>query len=421
MIGTSPPRLTVTGGTLAQEDRSANLLTCNRLSPLQGHRAEARYGRLTRVRIVIDYRPALRARTGVGEYIHQAARSLAETGSDETITLFTSSWKDRPAPGLASDIPNARLVDRRVPVSALNLAWHRLEWPPIEALAPGRYDVAHSPHPLLMPTRSAAQVITVHDIHFLSHPERTSREIRRDYPTLARVHAARADRIIASSKFAAAQIRAAFDVAGEKIAVCPAGTPPWATAMDGGDPDGYLLFLGTLDARKNVGGLLDAYGALVARSRGAPRLVLAGGTTDDSARWLERLSKAPLAGRVEYLGFVDEDKRMDLFRAARILLLPSFEEGFGLTALEAMAAGVPVIASSRGSLPELVGDAALLIDPDDSSSLTAAIERLLVDAGLWQLLRTRGRERSRQFTWNQTARDIRRAYQDAVIAHAHRH
>jgi glycosyltransferase involved in cell wall biosynthesis len=373
------------------------------------------------VRIVIDYRPALRARTGVGEYIHQATRSLAQAGTGDSITLFSSSWKDRPAPDLAREIPNVRVIDRRIPVSALNLAWHRVEWPPIEALARERYDVAHSPHPLLMPTRSAAQVITVHDIYFLSHPERSAREIRRDYPSLARSHAQRADRIIVSSKFAAGQIQSAFDLPADKIAVCPAGAPTWTNGIEGGDPGGYLLFLGTLDSRKNISGLLDAYGAAVSRAPGAPRLILAGAATSESPQLLERLTKAPLAGRVEYLGFVDEQRRATLFRGARLLLLPSFEEGFGLTALEAMSAGVPVVASSRGSLPEVIGDAGLLVDPDDASSIAGAIERVLSEAELWRILRTRGRERSRQFSWAQTARDIRRAYDDAITVHANRH
>jgi hypothetical protein len=154
------------------------------------------------VRIAIDYRPALRARTGVGEYIHQVAAALAKAGRDD-ITLFSSSWKDRLAQSVAAELPHVRLVDRRIPVRALNLAWHRLEWPSIEGLTSREFDIAHSPHPLLLPSLQAATVVTIHDVHFLSHPERTSREIRRDYPGLAADHARRADRIIVSSHFAA--------------------------------------------------------------------------------------------------------------------------------------------------------------------------------------------------------------------------
>jgi glycosyltransferase involved in cell wall biosynthesis len=373
------------------------------------------------VRIVVDYRPALRARTGVGEYIHQLVKGLAEADRHDEITLFSSSWKDRPAPGLATELPGVRIVDRRVPVRTLNLAWHRMGWPPVEAMTGGAFDVAHSPHPLLLPSRTAAEVITVHDLHFMTHPERTSHEIRRDYPALAAAHAHRADRIIVSSKFAAGELQRIFDVPSEMIAVCPAGAPAWASRVNGGDPKGYLLFLGTLDARKNVAGLLDSYGQLLARRADAPRLVVAGTAGPDAGPWLQKMQEPPLAGHVEYVGYVSDERRAELFRGASYLLMPSLEEGFGMPALEAMAAGLPVVASHCGSLPEVVGDAGVLIDPADSSSLTAALESALWEAPRWQDLRQRGIARAALFTWKQTARDVRRAYEAAILAHAHRH
>jgi glycosyltransferase involved in cell wall biosynthesis len=374
------------------------------------------------VRIVIDYRPALRARSGVGEYIHQVARELSENSADE-VTLFSSSWKDRPSPELAVDIPLARIVDRRIPVQALNMAWHRLGWPPIEIAAGGTFDVAHSPHPLLLPTRSAAQVVTIHDIHFMTHPERTSREIRRDYPELAAEHARRADRIIVSSRFAASEVARRLNVPAEKLVLCPAGAPRWKNPPATSNPEGYILFVGTLDKRKNVGGLIEAYGRLLARfSRAttAPRLVIAGSAVQDSHVWLEAIAAPPFAGHVDYLGYVDADRREKLFKGALLLVLPSFEEGFGLPALEAMSAGVPVVASARGSLPEVVGDAGLLIDPEDPESLMAAMERMVENADLRATCARRGLERAAQFTWTDTARAVRRAYDEAVHTHAHR-
>jgi len=388
------------------------------------------------VRIVIDYRPALRDRTGVGEYIHQVAGALARTGNDH-ITAFTSSWKDRPTAALASELPNVHIIDRRIPVRVLNFSWHRLRWPPVEVLASGEFDVAHSPHPLLLPSRSAARIITIHDLHFLSHPERTSEEIQRDYPALAADHAGRADRIVVSSRFAAGEVRRVLDVSPDKIAVCPAGAPEWTTPPARAGADGYILFLGTLDERKNVGGLLEAYGRLLSRSTFAqsasadkvtrvPRLVIAGSAGAGAARWLEALARPPLAGHVDYLGYVPAADREALFKGAQMFVLPSFEEGFGLPALEAMSAGVPVIASERGSLPEVVGDAGLLIDPDDPESLVNAIARVAGDAALRATCVERGLSRAREFSWTQTARDVRRAYEDAVLAriqnlHAHRH
>src|SRR5687767_309304 len=134
------------------------------------------------MRILADYRPALRERTGVGEYLHQLVRAYAAAHPGE-VTLFTSSWKDRPAPALASEL-GVRIVDLHIPVRVLNLLWHRASWPPVEALA-GDFDVVHAAHPLLIPARHAAKVITIHDLFFLAHPERTAAEIRRDYPALA--------------------------------------------------------------------------------------------------------------------------------------------------------------------------------------------------------------------------------------------
>ena len=371
------------------------------------------------MRIVIDYRPALRARTGVGEHIHQVTSALAKAGTDE-ITVFSSSWKDRTPATLATELPNVRVVDRRVPVSALNLAWHRLRWPPVESLVGGEYDVAHSPHPLLLPSRSAAQVVTIHDLHFLTHPERTSSEIRRDYPALVRGHARRADRVIVVSRFVAGEVQRLLDIPAERISVCPNGAPEWHGPPAAAGADGYLLFVGTIEPRKNVGGLLDAYARLLSRRAGVPRLVIAGGVDARDRGVLAPIDRAPLAGHVEYRGYVPAADREALFKGAQALVLPSFDEGFGIPALEAMSAGVPVVASNRAALPEIVGDAGLLVDPDDGESLVAALAQMIGDSDLRATCARRGLERARQFTWAQTARAVRRAYEDALLARRHR-
>jgi hypothetical protein len=127
------------------------------------------------VRVLIDYRPALRQRTGVGEYAHQLATALVpRLAPDGEVVLFSSSWKDRLR---QSAVPGASILDRRIPVSALNLAWHRLGWPPAEWLA-GHIDIAHSMHPLRIPARTAAQVVTIHDLYFLDSPARFAGTIR---------------------------------------------------------------------------------------------------------------------------------------------------------------------------------------------------------------------------------------------------
>jgi glycosyltransferase involved in cell wall biosynthesis len=389
------------------------------------------------VRVLIDYRPALRDRSGVGEYTHQLVKALiatyaspagpAGTNGALALTLFSSSWKDRLAD--TPDLRGASTVDRRVPVRLLNFAWHRLGWPPVELFTGSDFDVTHSLHPLLLPSRRAAQVITIHDLHFLAHPERTRAEIRRDYPVLARAHAHRAARIIVPSRFTAVEVEWQLGVAAERIAICPPGAPDWAPAH----PDastGYILFFGTLEARKNLGGLLDAYERLMAlNDRPAkaghyylrngerysfPELVLAGKATEEARPWLERINRPPLAGHVRHIGYVDPANRQALYSGARLLVMPSFEEGFGMPVLEAMTLGVPVVASSRGSLPEVLGDAGPLVSPDQPEEVAGAMAHVLDDDSYASACAAKGVLRSRQFNWHRTAALVYDVYRQAA-------
>ncbi|MGH9200052.1 MAG: glycosyltransferase family 4 protein [Vicinamibacterales bacterium] len=370
------------------------------------------------MRIVIDYRPALRARSGVGEYVHQLARALRRLYPDDALTLFTSSLRDRPASELSQVIPGARVSDHRIPVQLLNLVWHRLEWPPVESCIGEACDVAFSPHPLLLPARRAAQVVMVHDLDFMRHPERTHREIRRDYPRLAGPHARRADHVIVPSQYTADEVHRILEVPREHIAVCPPGVPEWQSPGRGFDRHGYLLFMGSLEPRKNVATLLAAYRRLLAGRADAPKLALAGKAGPEANAGLDSLTKPPLRGNVEHLGYVAESERQRVYAGARALVLPSFDEGFGMPVLEAMSLGIPVIASARGALPELVGEAGLLIDPTDELALCEALARVVTDDALAQILASRGLARARLFSWDRTAAAVRQVFMEAVLARA---
>ena len=365
------------------------------------------------MQILVDYRPALRARTGVGEYIHTLVGAYTATHDDD-MTLFTSSWKDRPSPSVAREL-RARIVDRRVPVSVLNYLWHRLEWPYVETLA-GEADVVHAAHPLLIPSRRAAQIVTIHDLFFLLNPERTRAEIRRDYAELSSSHARRADAVITSSAHTQRLVNQHLGVAMDRIYVCPPGAPTWQTL--GRTPntprDGYVLFLGTLEPRKNLDVLLDAYAVLLRGSRRFPRLVIAGGASPDAQPWLRRIAHEPLKNYIHYRGYVAHEDRESLYAGARALLLPSLDEGFGLPVLEAMSAGVPVVTSNRGSLPEVVGSAGVLLEPGDVSAWADTIERLASDAQWASDLANAGLVRAQAFTWERSAAELRRAYLDAL-------
>lgn len=369
------------------------------------------------MRIVVDYRAALRARTGVGQYVFHLVSALAERDALD-ITVFSSSWKDRPIPADLAHMPRVHLVDRRIPVRALNLSWHRLGWPPVELLAGRRFDVAFSPHPLLLPAREAAQVVMIHDLDFLAHPERTAAEIRRDYPKLVREHAHRAAHIIVPSHYTARQVESELGIPAARMTVCYPGAPEWIPPPDRGldRRKRHVLFVGTLEERKNVGTLLGAYRDLLGRRPDVPPLLLAGRAQPEGARWLEEIDRPPLAGRVRYLGYVTDEQRRELFESAALFVLPSHHEGFGLPALEAMTAGVPVVVSNRGALPEVVGDAGLVVEPDDGEALSGAMERMLTDDAFAAASAAKGLQRARQFRWSETAASALRAFERALEA-----
>lgn len=374
------------------------------------------------MRILLDYRPALRQRTGVGEYAHELARALV-SGSDSPgrpaldLVLFSASWKDRLDPAA---VPGTRVIDRRVPNQLLNFAWHRLGWPPAETLGRGPFDVVHSFHPLLIPARRAAQVVTIADLDFLDHPERTVREIRRDYAALAGPHARRADHVVVISDATAREASERLGVPPDHITVCTPGAPLWPR-RDNEPADGCVLFLGTLDARKNLGVLLDAYERLLAHSPTAPPLVLAGQITDEARAMATRATQGALAGRVELPGYVDDATRQALYRSALIFVMPSHTEGFGMPVLEAMTVGVPVVVAARGALLEVAPpDVGKSFDPESPDQLAAILRQLLADRNARDQMREAGWRQAARFSWRTSADRLREAWQHAIARKAAR-
>jgi glycosyltransferase involved in cell wall biosynthesis len=353
------------------------------------------------LRILVDYRPALRQRTGVGEYGHNLAAALVRR-HDTEITLFSSSFKDRLSPDA---VPGATTLDARVPVGVLNLAWHRLGWPPVENLG-ANADVVWSLHPLLIPARRAARVVTVHDLYFLDHPEGTSREIRRDYPSLAGPHARRADAVVVNSEYTKGLVVSRLGVAPDHITVCYPGAPAWRVREEPVAP-GPVLHIGTVEPRKNVQAVIDGYLALAARHPNPPPLLFAG-------RVEKPVELPPGSQQVRFLGYVSDEERLRLYREASMLVIASWDEGFGIPALEAMTIGLPVVAANRGSLPEVLGTAGTLVDPDAPAEIAAAMRRLLEDPALRREHAARGVARASHFSWDASAARLVEAFRGAV-------
>ena len=202
--------------------------------------------------------------------------------------------------------------------------------------------------------------------------------------------------------------------------VCPPGRPAWADEVrrrrrELGVRGKHILFMGTLSVRKNVGTLLEAYARLRAKIAGAPPLILAGHRTPASARWEARAGQPPLNGHVTITGYVDSARKIDLYAEAAMLVLPSYEEGFGLPVLEAMACGVPVVVSNRGSLPEVAGAAAEPIDADDAEGFARAMASVV--SGDAQAAIERGMTQAAKYSWPSCAAAAHHAYQSAIEVH----
>ena len=362
------------------------------------------------MRIGLDLRPALTRPTGVGCYVQALSERMPVAAPHLEFVFFSASLRDRyPArawPG------NVTLVDRRCPVRLLNLAWNRLGWPPLDDLVGRPLDVVHSPHPLLIPARSALRVVTIHDLYFLKHPEKTRAEVRRDYAPLVRAHARRADGVICVSRFTAAEAERLLDLPPDRIAVIPNGVdsiyrqPAAPEAVAGllsrrGLPPGAVLYIGSAEERKNLAGLRAAYRELGRRRRDLPPLLLVGPGLDSASD--PRLEVAP--------GYLEAGEIRLLMASARLLVLPSHEEGFGLPVAQALAVGLPVVCSRGSALEEIAGETACLVDPEDPSSIAAGIERVLDDPALAARMARAGLERSRRFDWETAARQTLALYE----------
>ena len=367
------------------------------------------------LKIALDVRLVYYQRGGIGQYILHLVQELArlDTAGDY---ILLHSRKDH-TPLVQS--PHFQNVPLWTPCH------NRFEQItlPVE-LARLRFDLLHSPD-FIPPwrrhfRRRFHRLITVHDLTFLYYPQFLTAESRHYYNDQIE-HAVRvADHISADSTATKDDLVRLLGVQPEKVSVVLLAPDPLYRPLEAAacasilarhklEP-GFLLFTGTLEPRKNVTGLLTAYRALCDRKPSTPLLVLAG-----RRGWLydeifSRIAALKLSDRVCFLENSPNEELVALYNAAALLVLPSFYEGFGLTVLEAMACGTPVVCSERGSLPEIAGGAALLVNPDDLDGLASAMERALDDEPLLAQLREQGFANVARFSWEKTARETLEIY-----------
>ena len=367
------------------------------------------------LRLGLDARLLAYNRGGIARYITALGHALAALPApapfadlvaiyhrkDRARALATSGWR-----GLTAWTPPHHRIERY----ALALE-----------LAPRGLDVLHSPDHVPSGAGRARSVVTVHDLSFILYPDTHSADSRRYYAQVAWT-VERADRIIAVSEATKrdlvrevgadpARIRVVHEAAApmpEPAATCGANRPPAPFAQP------YVLSVqAAIEPRKNIPRLIKAF-AQVRRAHPALRLVVAGGPGADEPVVRAAVARHDLAAAVDFPGVLSESLLQASYRGALALAYPSLYEGFGLPLLEAMSVGTPVIAAQVSSLPEVAGDAALLVDPFDVDALAGVLEQVAGDAELRADLAARGFRRVRRFSWERAAQETLAVYREAL-------
>jgi glycosyltransferase involved in cell wall biosynthesis len=358
-------------------------------------------------------------RAGVSNYVEALLHGLGAIDRQNRYSVYTTRGLGARALGLP---PNFRVRPSRLPTinPRVRIPWEQLLAPALLRL--GRADVYHGVLNVMPLASPVPSVVTIHDLSPFLFPQ-TFRRVNRIYTRWAiRVACRRAARILAVSEFTKQEIVRWMRVPPERVVVTYNAAderfaPPSAEELaifrrQKGLPERFVLFLGTLEPRKNLPLLLDAY-AMVARSIDAPLLVAG------SQGWLYEpvLAKAEQLGlgdRLRFVGYVDQADQHLWYAAATVFAFPSLYEGFGMPPLEAMASGTPVVVSSSSSLPEVVGDAGLVVSPSDPEELADALHRVVTDETLRAELRMRGLAQARRFSWRNTAERTLEVYREAV-------
>jgi glycosyltransferase involved in cell wall biosynthesis len=365
-----------------------------------------------------DATPLLGAPTGVGAFCAGALSGLAGR-RDVEVSAFAVSWRRRR--GIEALVPAAVATRQRpMPARPLQWSWRHGARVPVEWFV-GRHDVVHGSNFVVPPTAHAARVVTVHDLTVVLFPELC------DPPTLAfpgllRRAVAEGAWVHTPSQFVADEVVAELGVDPERVRAVHHGIPRLADTGGPGPapelPPGcrrYVLAVGTVEPRKDYPALVAAFEE-VAAGDSEVALVIAGADGWAAASLSSAIEASPARGRIVRAGYLSPEALAGALRHAAVLAYPSRYEGFGLPPLQAMDIGVPVVATAAGAVPEVVGDAAVVVATGDVTALAAAIERVLAGGPDVDELVERGRDRAGRFTWSACAEGLRALYRDAARA-----
>lgn len=356
---------------------------------------------------------------GVSRYIEVLLRQLPGVAPNDELVVFSGPVDAEDARRFDPKIEwrQSRLPTAKPPA---RIVWEQTAGP--FAAKRAGIDVMHFPVNVVSLPPSAPQVVTVHDLAFHHFPEQYPAAKQRYLRLMTRLSVSRARRVIAVSEATRQDIIRLYGLPPERIVTVPNGIGDEMQPLpadevaefrrEQGLPEDFFLFLGTLQPRKNLETLLRAY-ATITNEVDWP-LIVAGGTGWQFDHIFQLVRQLGLVERVRFTGYVAGQQLPLWYNAATLFVYPSLYEGFGLPVLEAMACGTPVIAANTSSLPEVVGDAGMLVDPRSVRSLASTMLMVARDGDLRQQLGLRGRERAREFSWTRTAELTVEVYRQAL-------
>ena len=372
------------------------------------------------MRIAIDIRKL--HDYGIGTYLRNLLRQLARLDGDTEFVLLSRRDDLRVAARLG---PNFRCVAESAGLYSVR---EQLSIPfKMLRLAP---DLFHTPHYVLPPLTPCRAVVTIHDCTHLMFPQYRRRRLAYAYArTMLWTAAHRSRRIVTGSEAAKRDILRFFDVPASKITVIhhavddlffrEPGEADLARVRERYElHDRFVMYSGNVTPHKNLERLLEAFALLRHDGHDDLKLLISGARPARYSSLRGAVRRHGLDGRVRFLGYQPETTLAALYRLADVFAFPSLYEGFGLPPLEAMACGTPVVASNASSLPEVVGDAAVLVDPYDPRDIADGIHRALDDAGLRGRLRERGPARARAFSWRASVERLYAVYRELAAGGA---
>ena len=375
------------------------------------------------MRLGFDLRPFLREETGVGTYLRNLLFQLAEIDRTNEYFLFSSSWKDRFPAEKVPPFERLKFRDFRLPVRVLNSLWQKRRRPTLDFFFRTGLDLTHSATPLILPTRGK-KVITVHDIFFMDFPDQAGEEAGKVFFRLAAASFRDADGIVTSSMVTSVELVSRFALDEKKVRIIPPGLDSRflqevpaaeleATRERYSLPPSFLLFVGAQVPRKNLVRFVEALKIVHLHGLQIP-LVLVGPEGEESEAIREKAEKLGIGPWVMTTGYLQERDIRNAYRLAAAFVLPSLCEGFGMPLVEAMASGLPVVASQISAIPEVCRDAAVYFQPENPESMAEKVVSILEDEDLRKRLIARGKERAREFSWKKAAAETLAFYESVM-------